>query len=51
VSMTIAGLMFGAVAALSWAVPVSLLSTTLIFAIGALANRSGASPPRASTSG
>ena len=36
VSMIIAGLVFGAVAALSWAVPAVFLSSVLVFAIGAL---------------
>ena len=37
VSMTIAGLVFGAVAALSWAVPAVFVSSMLVFAIGAVA--------------
>jgi hypothetical protein len=36
VSMIIAGLVFGAVAALSWAVPAVFVSSVLVFAIGAL---------------
>jgi hypothetical protein len=37
VSMTIAGLVFGQVAALSWAVPAVFVSSMLVFAIGAVA--------------
>jgi hypothetical protein len=37
VSMTIAGLVFGKVAALSWAVPAVFVSSMLVFAIGAFA--------------
>jgi hypothetical protein len=41
VGMTIAGLVFGAVAALSWAVPAAFVSSLLVFALGALAGGQG----------
>jgi hypothetical protein len=48
VSMTVAGLVFGQVAALSWAVPVSFAATVLVFVIAVLAMRQAAAPSRAS---
>jgi hypothetical protein len=41
VSMTIAGLVFGAVAALSWAVPAVFVSSLLVFVIATLAGGQG----------
>jgi hypothetical protein len=46
VSTIVAGLVFGQVAALSWAVPAVFAATVVVFMIGALVGRQDASPAR-----